>query len=131
VWGGHGEDIGDSLREEQQARPDLMTTTVVEEVATGTVVSYAVLRMTEGTDFCGLWGGSTLPGWRRRGLYRTLVSHRARIALERGYKYARVDTSPDSRPILMRLGMIPVADTRPYVLGVPATRLPSGTDVPV
>jgi GNAT superfamily N-acetyltransferase len=131
VWGGHGEHIGDSLREEQQARPDLMTTTVVEEVATGSVVSYAVLRLTEGTDFCGLWGGSTLPGWRRRGLYRALVSHRARIALERGYPYARVDTSPDSRPILVRLGLHPVADTRPYVLGVPATRLPPGTDAPV
>ena len=108
-----------------------MVTTVVEEVDTGAVVSYAVLRLTEGTDFCGLWGGSTLPAWRRRGLYRTLVSHRARIALERGHPYARVDTSPDSRPILIRLGMHAVADTRPYVLGAPAARLPSGSDVPV
>lgn len=131
VWGEHGVDIADSLREEQQARPDLMVTTVVEEVATGAVVSYAVLRLTEGTDFCGLWGGSTLPAWRRRGLYRTLVSHRARIALERGYPCVRIDTSPDSRPILIRLGMHAVADTRPYVLGAPATRLPSGTDAPV
>lgn len=131
VWGEHGVDIADSLREEQQARPDLMVTTVVQEVDTGAVVSYAVLRLTEGTDFCGLWGGSTLPAWRRRGLYRTLVSHRARIALERGHRYARVDTSPDSRPILIRLGMHAVADTRPYVLGTPAARLPAGSDVPV
>ena len=131
VWGEHGVDIADSLREEQQARPDLMVTTVVQEVDTGAVVSYAVLRLTEGTDFCGLWGGSTLPAWRRRGLYRTLVSHRARIALERGHPYARVDTSPDSRPILIRLGMHAVADTRPYVLGTPAARVSSGSDVPV
>ncbi|GAA4399831.1 GNAT family N-acetyltransferase [Fodinibacter luteus] len=116
VWGASGVHIGDSLRSEQQTRPDLMTTTVVEEVATGAAVSYAVLRLTEGTPFCGLWGGSTLPSWRRRGLYRALVSHRARTAIERGHPYARVDTSPDSRPILVRLGLHPVADTRPYVL---------------
>jgi len=38
------------------------------------------------------------------------------LALERGYPYARVDTSPDSRPILIGLGMHAVADTRPYLL---------------
>ena len=64
----------------------------------------------------GLWGGSTLPEWRRRGFYRALVSHRARLAIERGYPYARVDTSPDSRPILTALGMLPIEGTRPFVL---------------
>ena len=93
-----------------------MATSVVEDLETGEAVSYAILRMTEGTQFCGLWGGSTLPSWRRRGLYRALVSHRASMALERGYTLARVDTSPDSRPILVRLGLHPVADIRPYVL---------------
>lgn len=116
VWGRDGVAIDEVLREEQQARPDLMSTTVVEEVATGRAVSYAVLRVTEGTEFCGLWGGSTVPAWRGRGLYRALVSHRAARALGRGYTYARVDTSPDSRPILTRLGLHAVADTRPFVL---------------
>lgn len=116
VWGREGVDIAQALRAEQQARPDLMATSVVEDLETGEAVSYAILRMTEGTQFCGLWGGSTLPSWRRRGLYRALVSHRASMALERGYTLARVDTSPDSRPILLRLGLHPVADTRPYVL---------------
>jgi len=116
VWGREGVAISRALRAEQQARPDLMATSVVEDLETGEAVSYAILRMTEGTQFCGLWGGSTLPSWRRRGLYRALVSHRASMALERGYPLARVDTSPDSRPILLRLGLHPVADTRPYVL---------------
>ena len=116
VWGRDGVAVDQILREEQDARPDLMTTTVVEDVDTGRAVSYAVLRMTEGTEFCGLWGGSTVPAWRGRGLYRALVSHRAAEALHRGYPYARVDTSPDSRPILIRLGLKAVADTRPYVL---------------
>lgn len=116
VWGRDGVAVDQILREEQDARPDLMTTTVVEDVDTGRAVSYAVLRMTEGTEFCGLWGGSTVPAWRGRGLYRALVSHRAAEALQRGYPYARVDTSPDSRPILIRLGLKAVSDTRPYVL---------------
>ena len=119
VWGTDTSWVNDALRTEQRARPDLMTATVVEEVATGRVVSYAVLRLTEHTEFAGLWGGSTLPGWRRRGLYRALVSHRAKLALAQGYPHVRIDTSPDSRPILTALGMVPVEGTRPYLLEVP------------
>ncbi len=119
VWGTDTSWVNDSLRAEQRSRPDLMSATVVEEVASGRVVSYAVLRLTEGTQFAGLWGGSTLPEWRRRGLYRALVSHRAEAALAQGYPYARVDTSPDSRPILTALGMLPVEGTRPFVLEAP------------
>jgi hypothetical protein len=74
-----------------------------------------VLRLQPETEFCGLWGGSTLDQWRGRGLYRALTSYRARLALEHGYRYARVDTSADSRPILVGLGMQAVADTRPYL----------------
>lgn len=120
VWGTDSSWVNDSLRAEQRARPDLMTATVAEEVATGTVLSYAVLRLPEGTSFCGLWGGSTLPGWRRRGLYRALVSHRARLAVQRGVPHARVDTTPASRPILVGLGMHAVCGTRPWVLEPPA-----------
>ncbi len=116
VWGPQTSWVNDSLRAEQRARPDLMTACVVEEVDTGRVVSYAVLRLGEHTSFCGLWGGSTLPTWRRRGLYRALVSHRAALALDRGYPHARVDTSPDSRPILLGLGLHAVSGTRPYLL---------------
>jgi GNAT superfamily N-acetyltransferase len=116
VWGKDSSWVNDSLRAEQRARPDLMTATVVEDSSSGAVLSYAVLRVTEGSSFCGLWGGSTLPEWRRRGLYRALVSHRARAALERGVPYARVDTTPASRPILVALGMRAVCATRPWIL---------------
>ena len=49
------------------------------------------------------------------GIYRALVAARARIALERGRRYLQVDASDDSRPILERLGFIPVGTTTPYV----------------
>jgi hypothetical protein len=115
VWGAADAWVVEALREEQRAAPELMTATVVEDADSGEVLSYALLRLQPGTDFCGLWGGSTVPGQRRRGFYRALTAHRARRALALGYPLARVDTSPDSRPVLTALGMHPVCGTRPYV----------------
>ncbi|HEX2905131.1 MAG TPA: GNAT family N-acetyltransferase, partial [Jatrophihabitans sp.] len=37
------------------------------------LVSAAWLVFNAGTEFAGLWGGSTLAGWRGRGIYRALV----------------------------------------------------------
>ena len=58
-----------------------------------------------GTEFAGLWGGSTLPAWRGRGIYRALIAARAQLAVDRGFRYLQVDASEDSRPILQRLGL--------------------------
>jgi hypothetical protein len=60
-------------------------------------------------------GGSTLPVWRRRGIYRGIVGYRARLGVAAGFRYIQVDASADSRPILTRLGPRPVATTTPYV----------------
>jgi GNAT superfamily N-acetyltransferase len=68
-----------------------------------------------GTAFATLWGGSTLPAWRGRGIYRALVSHRARLADARGFSLLQVDASDDSRPILERLGLEAITTTTPYV----------------
>ena len=60
--------------------------------------------------------GTTHPDWRRRGLYRATLAHRAALAIERGASLVRVDTSPESRPILLALGLYAVATTVPCVL---------------
>jgi hypothetical protein len=78
------------------------------------VVSAAWIRFIPGTDFAGLWGGSTLKEYRRRGLYRALVAVRAADAVARRHKYLQVDASDDSRPILERLGFVAVTTTTPY-----------------
>ena len=39
-----------------------------------------------GTEFAGIWGGSTLPEFRGRGIYRALVAARARSAVARGVR---------------------------------------------
>ncbi|RKE20169.1 GNAT family N-acetyltransferase [Streptomyces sp. TLI_171] len=79
------------------------------------VVSAAWLTRTPGSEFGGLWGGSTLAAWRGRGIYRALVAHRARWALDHDIRYLQVDASADSTPILRRLGMHPVTTTTPYI----------------
>jgi GNAT superfamily N-acetyltransferase len=78
-------------------------------------VSSARIEFVPGTDFAGLWGGSTVPQWRGKGIFRALVAYRADRAAARGYKYLQVDASQMSRPILKRLGFTPVASTTPYV----------------
>lgn len=105
-----------SIRAEKRANPDALDIAVIEEVGgEEKVLCAAWLRYSPGTDFASMWGGSTHPDWRRRGLYRTTVSYRARLARDRGYSLMRVDTSPDSRPILIGLGLLAAATTTPFV----------------
>ncbi|MEU1042956.1 GNAT family N-acetyltransferase [Streptomyces sp. NPDC005551] len=78
-------------------------------------VSAARMELVPGARFAGLWGGGTVEGWRGRGIYRALVAHRARVAADRGYRYVQVDASSQSRPILARLGFVPLTTTTPYV----------------
>jgi GNAT superfamily N-acetyltransferase len=113
VWGGSGAWLADALEKEIAADPQAVTVLVAE--AGGELVSAGWVRYVAGTGFATLWGGSTLPQWRRRGIYKALVIHRARLAAQRGYTYLEVDASDDSRPILQRLGFIPITTTTPYI----------------
>jgi GNAT superfamily N-acetyltransferase len=55
-------------------------------------------------EFASLWGGSTLPAYRRQGLYTSLLAVRALEAQNQGYRFLTVDASPMSRPILEKYG---------------------------
>jgi len=90
-------------------------TVLVLAMAGDEPVCSARVEFIPGTEFAGLWGGGTLPQWRGRGIYRALVAYRARLAAARGYRYLQVDASPQSRPILERLGFDCLAVTTPYV----------------
>ncbi|WP_037853937.1 GNAT family N-acetyltransferase [Streptomyces sp. NRRL S-340] len=93
--------------------PDTLVAVVA--LAGAEPVSAARMEMPPGTGFAGLWGGGTAEQWRGRGIYRALVAHRARIAADRGYRYLHVDAGSESRPILERLGFVPLTTTTPYV----------------
>lgn len=88
---------------------------LAEVVDTGEVVAAGRLTVVPGTSFAGVWGGSTLPEWRGRGIYRALVAARARAALARGVRLINSDCTDMSRPILERSGLVAVTTTTPYV----------------
>jgi GNAT superfamily N-acetyltransferase len=94
---------------------DPTTVAAVIAWAGDTPVAAARVEFHYGTDFASLWGGSTLPGWRGRGIFRCLVAHRAAAATARGFRYLQVDASEDSQPILQRLGFVELARTTPFV----------------
>jgi GNAT superfamily N-acetyltransferase len=105
--------LADDLGAELASNPDGLAIFVAE--AGGEVVSAGWIRFRAGTDFATLWGGGTLPAWRGRGIYRGLVAQRANLAAARGFRYLQVDASDDSRPILERLGFVPVTTTTPFI----------------
>ncbi|MEU7935602.1 GNAT family N-acetyltransferase [Micromonospora echinofusca] len=113
VWHDDRSHLVTGLAREIEADPQSITVVVAE--ADDTVVSAGWVRYQANTGFATLWGGSTLPQWRRRGVYRALVAYRARLAEQRGRTLLQVDCSPESRPILQRLGLVPVTTTTPYV----------------
>lgn len=79
------------------------------------IVSSGRLEPVAGTDFAGVWGGSTVEDWRGRGIYRALTAARARSALRRGKTLIQSDSTDKSRPILERHGFLAVTTIRPYV----------------
>jgi len=113
IWGDRRAWLADMLESERAVDPDALTVVVAE--AAGVIVCAGWISFPRGTEFASLWGGGTLPEWRSRGIYRALVAYRAGLAASRGVRYLYVDASPDSRPILERLGFVVVTMTTPYV----------------
>jgi GNAT superfamily N-acetyltransferase len=112
VFGGDHAAVGAAILAGLRAEPPSVE--AVLAVAGGMPVSAGRVEFPDGRDFAGLWGGGTLRHWRGRGVFRSLVAYRARLARDRGYRYLQVDASPDSRPILGRLGFAELAMTTPY-----------------
>ena len=114
VWNEDATGLVREVSAERAADPSAMSVHLAV-AADGAVVCAAWSRFHAGTDFASLWGGSTLPAYRRRGIYKALVARRAAEAAERGFRYLQVDASDDSRPILERLGLHRLTSTTPYM----------------
>jgi len=93
--------------------------------ADGRPVASARAEFPRDRSFAGLWGGGTIPEYRGRGIYRALVHARAEEARQRGYRYLRVDARETSRPILERLGFIPLTGMIEWKLPLPAASRPA------
>jgi GNAT superfamily N-acetyltransferase len=112
VFGGDHAAVGAAITAALPAQPRPVQAVVAQ--AGDVAISAGRVDFPDGSDFASLWGGGTLPAWRGRGVFRSLVAYRARLAQERGYRYLQVDASPDSRPILQRLGFTELATTTPF-----------------
>jgi GNAT superfamily N-acetyltransferase len=112
VFGGDYSSVGRMLLTTLTEHPG--TAAAVVAWAEDTPISAARAEFHAGTGFVGLWGGGTLPAWRGRGVFRALVAYRAALAGARGFRHLQVDATPDSRPILRRLGFAELAMTTPF-----------------
>jgi GNAT superfamily N-acetyltransferase len=108
--GGRGPSLASSLAELESDGSEFWIAEVGDRVVSG-----GRLTPVAGTDFAGIWGGSTLPELRGRGIYRALVAARARSAVARGFRFLHSDCTDMSRPILERSGLRAVTTTTPYV----------------
>jgi predicted GNAT superfamily acetyltransferase len=114
VWQTDDDWIQHMLAEEMHAAPENIKVYVA--YADGVPASTAWLRFTPRSLFASLWGGSTLPAYRKRGLYTALLTRRLWDAQERGVRYVTIDASPMSQPIVERHGFRLASYTTPYLL---------------
>lgn len=102
IWNEPHAELGERLKRDLKDDPDNLF--IYAAMIDGEVVSGAWMYLHEGTSFGSLWGGSTLPEYRGRGIYTSLIAIRAQDALKKGYKLLTVDASPMSAPILQKRG---------------------------
>jgi GNAT superfamily N-acetyltransferase len=117
VFGGNHAHVGSALLGDIAREPS--TAAAVVAFAGDAPIASGRVQFPDRGDFAGLWGAATVPAWRGRGAFRSIVAHRARLAAARGYRYLQLDASDDSRPIPERLGFVALATTTPFVLSPP------------
>ena len=102
VWQEDFSGLMERLANDLRHHPDHLSVYVA--YIAGVVASSAWIYFPENSQFASLWGGSTLPAYRKRGLYSALLAARTQEAHQRGIRYLTVDASPMSRPILESFG---------------------------
>jgi GNAT superfamily N-acetyltransferase len=112
VFGEDHSALGRELVARLARRPP--TVAAVVAMAGDSAIGAGRVEFHTGTEFASLWGDGTVPEWRGRGVFRSLVAHRAALASARGFRYLSADAMPASRPIFQRLGFVELATTTPF-----------------
>lgn len=99
------------LADDLQDDPDHLSIYVA--YVAGVPASSAWITFHEGSQFAGLWGGSTLPQYRQQGLYTALVTARLQEARRRGVRFLTIDASPMSRAVLEKYSFRLLTYTHP------------------
>jgi len=100
VWGGHHTWVIDRLGSHLQV-PSYLS--VYAAYVQHEPASIAWTYFPRG-QFATLFAGSTIPEYRKRGLYTSLLETRLKEIRERGYRYAVVEAGSMSKPILAKHG---------------------------
>jgi hypothetical protein len=111
VWDEDFSPLGEFLGESLRSYPDQMSVYIA--YVDGLPASAAWVYFPKHSQFASLWGGSTVSGFRKQGLYTALLAVRAQEARSRGVRYLTVDASPMSRPILEKFGFERIAYSYP------------------
>jgi GNAT superfamily N-acetyltransferase len=112
AWGFDCAWVATDLAARLSADPGLITILAAETGGRFVCTAWSIYH--PGTGFVALLGGTTLPEWRGRGLYRAMLAARGREADARGYRLLHVDASPFSAPILRRCGFHEITTSRHY-----------------
>ena len=111
VWDEDFSSLGTYLRETLSNYPEQMS--VYAAYINEQPISAAWIYFPKHSKFASLWGGSTISGFRKQGLYTALLAVRAQEAKARQLRYLTVDASPMSRPILEKFGFEMIAYAYP------------------
>ncbi|MBK3496332.1 GNAT family N-acetyltransferase [Viridibacillus sp. YIM B01967] len=107
IWNVPHAELGERLWRDKQNNPESLYLYGIYE--DGQLVSAAWMYIETNSSFASLWGGSTLPMYRGKRYYTTLLAARAKKAYEKGHPFLTVDASPMSRPILEKCGFLCLA----------------------
>lgn len=111
IWGISHAEVGASLKRELLDNDKYLQ--IFAAYDHDKMVSAAWINFHYGTSFSSIWGGSTLPDYRNKGLYTLLLAARAQAAWREGFHLLTVDASLMSRPILEKKGFKILAYTWP------------------
>lgn len=112
IWGISHSTLGDQLKRDLEDNPDLH---LYGAYVNGEIVSAAWMYLHKNTSFGSLWGGSTLPEYRSKGYYTSLLAARVQQAWKKGYPLLTVDASPMSKIILEKRGFQFLATSFPCI----------------
>lgn len=119
VWGG---DFGWLARRlaGQLAEPGYLSVYLAE--IDGAPAAAGWIAFHPNSQFVTLYGGSTVERHRRRGLYGALLAARLAEARERGRRFALIEPSEHSEPLVRRRGFQLLTTARDYVWSDPAAQ---------
>lgn len=112
IWGENAADVTRHLVERMRTNPEALS--VFLAYVDGRPAATGQLSFRPEFGFASLVSAATLPPFRRRGLHAALLLARLREARARGIRYIDSEASTMSRPLLAKVGFLPISQVTVY-----------------